>query len=369
LHERGKNYDCKNLYSDWRRLLDEQESKIDGVHVATPDHMHAPITMSFIQRGKHVYCQKPLTHSIHEARQITLAAAKAKVVTQMGIQIHSSIEYRMAVEVLQAGAIGKIKEVHAWSDRPGWPQGHPRSNKSDKAPDYLNWDLWLGVAPQRPYIEGAYAPFRWRGVCDFGCGALGDMGCHIIDTPYTALKLTSPTSIRVEGPGCTNDEHPAWEIIHYDFPGTDYTAGSTLPLIWYDGGKKPDESLVPLGKDRHLGDGGSIILGEKGSIYLPHIGGPQLLPHDSFADFKRPKLEPRNHYTQWVEACLGKDTTSAGFDFAGPLTETVLLGTLAAHFPGKKLEWNSDEMTFKDCPEATALVRTKYRHGWEVEGM
>jgi predicted dehydrogenase len=369
LGSQGSHYKCKNLYADWRKLLDEQDSKIDAVNVATPDHMHAPITMSAIHRGKNVYCQKPLTHSIYEARQVALAAEKAKVATQMGIQIHSSIEYRMAVEILQAGVLGKIKEVHAWSDRPSWPQGHPRSSKSDKVPANLNWDLWLGVAPERPYIDGAYSPFNWRGVCDFGCGALGDMGCHIIDTPYTALKLTSPKSILVEGPGCTDDEHPSWEIIHYDFPGTQFTAGSTLPLVWYDGGHKPSEDLVPLDSGNHLGSNGSILIGEEGSMYLPHVGGPQLLPKEKFAGYKRPKLKGRSHWEQWIDACLGKGKTSAGFDFAGPLTETVLLGTLSAHFPGKKLEWNSAELKFNNSPEASALVHNKYRAGWEVDGL
>ena len=229
-------------------MLDQLDKQIDAVSVSTPDHMHAPISMSAIHRGKHVYCQKPLTHTIYEARQIAAAARKAKVVTQMGIQIHSSIEYRMATELIQAGAIGKIKEVHSWSDRPGWPQGGPRPTGQSPVPKELDWDLWLGVAPQRPFVEGAYAPFVWRGILDFGCGALGDMGCHIIDPPYTALKLTSPNAVWVEGPGCTDDMHPAWEIIHYEFPGTEYTAGKTLNLTWYDGHHMPDESLVPLGQ-------------------------------------------------------------------------------------------------------------------------
>ena len=268
-------------FADWRKLLDQVDKTIDAVSVSTPDHMHAPVSMSAIHRGKHVYCQKPLTHTIFEARQIAAAARKAKVVTQMGIQIHSSIEYRMATELIQAGAIGKIKEVHSWSDRPGWPQGGSRPKGRGPVPKELNWDLWLGVAPQRPFVEGAYAPFAWRGILDFGCGALGDMGCHIIDPPFTALKLTSPNVVWVEGPGCTDDMHPKWEVIHYEFPGTEYTAGKTLPLTWYDGQHKPDESLVPLGKDQHLPDNGSIFIGEKGSILLPHIGGPQLLPREA----------------------------------------------------------------------------------------
>jgi hypothetical protein len=356
-------------FADWRKLLDQMDKKIDAVSVSTPDHMHAPISMSAINRGKHVYCQKPLTHTIYEARQIAAAARKAKVVTQMGIQIHSSIEYRMATELIQAGAIGKIKEVHSWSDRPSWPQGTSRPAGQSAVPKGLDWDHWLGVAPERPYVEGAYAPFAWRGILDFGCGALGDMGCHIIDPPYTALKLTSPDVVWVEGPGCTEDMHPAWEVIHYEFPGTEFTAGKTVPLTWYDGHHMPDESLVPLGKDQHLPGNGSIFLGERGSILLPHVGGPQLLPREEFAGYKRPKLPGHNHYVQWVNACLGKDKTSANFDFAGPLTETVLLGVLAARFPGKKLHWDAANLKVTNLPEANQHVRLTYRKGWEVQGL
>jgi predicted dehydrogenase len=215
-------------YADWRKLLDEQAANIDGLSVSTPDHMHAPISMSAILRGKNVYCQKPLTHSLYEARQLAAAARKANVVTQMGIQCHSSVEYRMAVELIQSGVVGKVKEVHAWSDRPGaagWKQGLPRRTGADPVPADLNWDLWLGVAPERPYLNGAYVPGVWRGILDFGCGALGDMGCHIIDTPCNALKLGSPSLVWAEGPGCTDDMHPKWEAIHYEFPGTAYTAG------------------------------------------------------------------------------------------------------------------------------------------------
>jgi hypothetical protein len=365
----GAKFPGAKRYADWRKLLDEQAKNIDAVTVSTPDHTHAPVSMSAILRGKHVYCQKPMTHSLYEARHVAAAAAKAKVVTQMGIQIHSSIEYRMATEILQAGAIGKIKEVHSWSDRPGWPQGGPRRQGQDPVPAGLNWDLWLGVAPERPYLNGAYAPFSWRGVLDFGCGALGDMGCHIIDPPFTALKLGSPNVVWTEGPGCTEDQHPKWEVIHYEFPGTEYTAGPTLPLTWYDGGRKPDASLAPMGPDQKLPSNGSIFVGEKGVVLLPHVGGPQILPREKFLDYKRPKLKGRNHYTQWVNACLGSDKASAGFDFSGPLTEAVLLGVLAARFPGQKLQWDAANLKVANLDEANRFIRRAYRKGWEIEGL
>ncbi len=360
-------------FNDFRKLLDALDKQIDAVSVSTPDHMHAPITMSAIHRGKHVYCQKPMTHSLYEARQIAAAAKKANVVTQMGIQIHSSIEYRMATELIQAGAIGKIKEVHSWSDRPGWPQGGSRPDRSDPVPADLYWDLWLGVAPERPFVAGVYVPFKWRGFLDFGCGALGDMGCHIIDPPFTALALTSPISVTAEGPGCTAEMFPTWETIRYEFPGTKYTANKTVMLTWYDGKRpganRPAESLVPLGKDRRLPDNGSIFIGEDGAMLLPHIGGPQLLPRENFLTYKYPKLKGQDHYVQWVNACLGKDKASANFDFAGPLTETVLLGVLAARYPGKRLEWDAANLRVANLPEANEHVRVAYRKGWEVEGL
>ncbi len=231
----AKKHPGAKPYIDWRKLLDEQGGRIDAVNVATPDNMHAPIAMSAILRGKHVYCQKPLTHDLYEARQLAAAARNANVVAQMGIQCHSTIEYRMASLLIQGGAIGKVKEVHAWSNRPGWPQGRRRQPGEDPVPANLHWNLWLGVAPLRPFLKDAYAPFVWRGILDFGCGALGDMGCHIIDPPFAALKLASPISVRTEGPGCTDDQFPTWEIVHYEFPATEFTAGPTLPLTWYDG--------------------------------------------------------------------------------------------------------------------------------------
>ena len=343
--------------------------------VSTPDHMHVPISMSAIRRGKHVYCQKPLAHSLYEARQIAAAAKKARVVTQMGIQIHSNIEYRMATQLIQAGAIGRIKEVHSWSDLPGWPQGGERPQGSSPVPKELQWDLWLGVAPERPFVAGAYAPFVWRGFLDFGCGALGDMGCHIIDPPYTALKLTSPSSVLADGPGCTKEMFPTWETIHYEFPGTEFTAGNTVMLTWYDGKRRtrprtsPRSRLCRWARDSTCPVTARSSSAKAAAFSCRTSAARSLLPREKFLDYKRPKLPGHDHYVQWVKACLGQDKASAGFDFSGPLTETVLLGVLAARFPGKKLQWDAAVLRVSNLPEANEHVRVAYRKGWEINDL
>jgi len=357
-------------YKDFRVMLDKEAKNIDAVTVGTPDHIHAVAAMAAIRAGKHVYCQKPLTHTLYECRTLSKAAHEAGVMTQMGNQGHATEGARLTNEWIQAGLIGDVRQVHVWTDRAGllWKQGIGRPKDTPPIPSTLDWNLWLGPVRERPY-HPAYVPHNWRGWRDFGTGAMGDMGCHIIDPPFTALKLTSPNVVWVEGPGCTDDMHPAWEIIHYEFPGTEFTAGKTLPLTWYDGHHKPKESLVPLGKDQHLPDNGSIFIGDKGSILLPHVGGPQLLPREEFAGYRRPKLPGHDHYVQWVNACLGKDHASANFDFAGPLTETVLLGVLAGRFPGKKLQWDAADLKVTNLPEANQHLRLTYRKGWEVEGL
>src|SRR5262245_36043772 len=210
-------------YSDWREMLDKEGKRLNGITVSTPDHMHAPITMSALQMGLATYTQKPLTRTIHEARQLTLAARKAGVVTQMGNQGHSSAAYRSLVQLIQGGAIGKVKEAHPWSNRPIWPQGIDRPTGISPVPETLNWDLWLGVAPERPYVEGAYCPFNWRGWYDFGAGALGDMGCHIIDPVFWSLGLAAPTGVSYEGPTPKPETFPTWETITYDFAGAPFT--------------------------------------------------------------------------------------------------------------------------------------------------
>lgn len=362
-------------YQDWREMLETEGDRIDSVSVAVPDHMHAPISIAAMRRGKHVYCEKPLTHEVFEARQMRLVAEKAGVVTQMGNQIQSAIEYRSAVILLQEGVIGKIREIHAWSGAK-FPQ-RPRPAGSDPVPETLDWDQWLGVAPARPFKADTYHPFNWRGWMDFGGGVIGDFGCHILDTPFKAIGLTAPTSVRATVPDDwagdprLNTEHwPDWEMFEYEFPGTRYTTGDTLKVVWYDGGKQPPLELVPFeNPERKLPGGGSLFIGEGGTLLLPHVGGPQLVPYSRNKNLSRPKLEGRSHYHSFVDACLGKENTTSNFGFAGPLTEAVLLGNIANRFPGKRLTWDSGPLRVTNLEDANRLVRRKYRSGWEMDAV
>ncbi|HUG93864.1 MAG TPA: Gfo/Idh/MocA family oxidoreductase [Planctomycetaceae bacterium] len=356
-------------YTDWRKLLEVEHKHLDGVTVSTPDHMHAPITMTAIQLGLGTYTQKPLTRTVHEARQLTLEARQAGVATQMGNQGHSGRSYRTLVALVKDGAIGRVKEAHTWSNRPGWPQGIERPAGSDPAPDRLDWDLWLGVAPERPYVNDTYHPFKWRGWWDFGAGALGDMGCHIIDPVVWGLELGPPTSVRYEGPAPNPETFPAWEIIHYEFPGTKHTTNQTVEVTWYDGGKLPAAELAALPEGQTLPSNGILLVGEKGVLLCEHGGFPRLLPEEQFREYKVPELEELNHYTEWSRALAGEGQTTSNFDYAGPLTETVLLGCIAARFPEQTLEWDSEQLRFTNVRGANEFVRSEYRKGWEVPGL
>jgi predicted dehydrogenase len=367
-------------YSDFRKLLDERHKEIDAVVVATPDHTHAVAAASAMKLGKHVYCEKPLTHSIHEARYLTELAAKQKVATQMGNQGHSGEGTRQIVEIVRSGAIGPIREVHAWTNRPIWPQGLDRPEGSDAVPDYLNWDLWLGPAPERPFVasrtteangkkkeERVYHPFAWRGWFDFGTGALGDMACHILDASFWALDLKYPTAVEVLGaeplkPECA----PSWETIRYDFPAR--RDMPELKLTWYDGGKKPPAELF---EGEKVEGGGVILLGDKGKIYVPHdYGGKHvLLPEKEFADYKRPEPTlPRSpgHHEDFLAACKDPDRPACSdFSYSGPLTEMVLLGVVALRC-GKRIEWDGPNMKATNCSEAVEYIHPQYRKGWEL---
>jgi predicted dehydrogenase len=353
------------IYQDWRILLEKEEKNLDSVNVSTPDHMHAAIGMSAMQLGKHVYGQKPLAHNLHEVRRMTELAKEKKLVTQMGIQVHSSAYYRIAVQLLKIDCIGKIQEIHSWCNK-SWGDSAPTPNRIDPIPEKFNWDLWLGVRPERPFIGGGYHhPGNWRKRLDFGTGTLGDMGCHILDPIFGGIGLGPPVTLRSEGtqPNTTN-----WAVngkVIYTFDGTDRTADESLIVTWYDGNMRLPTVVCARIEDKQLPDSGSIIIGSEGVMLLPHMERPYLFPSIKYKDFNFPKIKGINHWSQFVNACRGEGKTTADFNYAGPLTETILLGGIASHFPQSTLEWNSHEMRFKQS-EANRMIRGTYREGWNI---
>jgi hypothetical protein len=359
-----KKFPDIRIYQDWRMLLDKEQKNIESVNVSTPDHMHAAIALAALQLGKHVYGQKPLTQNVYEARQVTLQARKSGVVTQMGIQIHSNVEYRTAVKLIQDLVIGKIKEVHSWSGKK-WGDLDPLPDRSDPVPEGLNWDFWLGVASKRPYINGYYHPGNWRKRLDFGTGTFGDMGCHIYDPVFKALALTAPLSLHSEGMAPNHHNWAINALIHYVFPGNEYTADKTVKVTWYDGDMRPSPEVRSLVKIEQFPDQGSLFIGTQGVLLLPHIGMPRLYPEEKFDDYKMPVLSNQNHWQQFVQACRGEGKTSAHFDYSGPLTETVLLGGVATRFPKQTLEWNAAKLCFTNVNDANRYLRRDYRTGWE----
>jgi predicted dehydrogenase len=286
----------------------------------------------------------------------------------MGIQIHSAEPYRLAVQLVRDGAIGRVREVHSWSNKK-WGDPKPVPDRQDAVPASLNWDWWIGVAPARPYLSGYYHPSNWRKRLDFGTGTFGDMGCHIYDPVFEALALTAPISLRSEGETPTKQNWGNNALIHYVFPGTNFTEGKTVRVTWYDGDQRPPKEVQALLGSQKFPGQGSIFIGTKGVMLLPHIGRPVLLPEKQFADFKMPRVESANHYHQFVNAVQGKGRASASFDYSGPLTEAVLLGGVATHFPKTTLEWDAAKLAFRKAPEADRLIRRAYRKGWEVTGL
>jgi predicted dehydrogenase len=361
-----KRFPDVRVYQDWRELLDKEKS-LDSCNVSTPDHMHAPITMRAIQRGLNVYTQKPLTQTIYEARQLAKAAAEKKIVSQMGTQIHSAAEHRTIVAIIQSGAIGKVTEVHSWSEK-DWGDKNPRPTRVDPIPKEMNWDAWLGVAAERPFIKGYYHPGVWRKRLDFGTGTFGDMGCHILDPVFTSLALTSPKSVLSEGDEPNADSWGLNTLVKYTFPGTKYTSDE-LALTWYNGELRPPKHILGMAGTDLVAGQGSIYIGSDGVMYSPYIGFPVLLPVEKFRDAKLPRMGGQDHYLQFVEAVRGNDKTSTPFSYSGPLTESVLLGCLSTRFPKTKLAWDAEKLQVTGNEKATSFVRRTYRKGWEVEGL
>jgi predicted dehydrogenase len=353
------------VYQDWREMFEKEARNIDSVNVSTPDHMHAPVAMGAMSLGKHVYVQKPMAHDLYEVRSLASAARLKRLVTQMGIQIHSNTNYRLAVLLLQASAIGRIKEVHSWVPK-SWGDLSPRPNRNDPVPESLDWDGWLGVASERPFIgDGYYHPNNWRNRLDFGTGTLGDMGCHILDPVFGALELAPPLTVRSEGPAPNEWNWSINSRILYTFAGTRFTAEKTLPVTWYDGNQAPGEMVAKLLEGDPPPNAGSVFIGTEGTLVLPHVNRPLLYPDAKFRDWKLPDAPGENHYHRFVDACLGGRRTTANFDYAGPLTEAVLVGTVASRYPQTTLGWNSETLTF-DHADANRHVRREYRRDWAL---
>jgi predicted dehydrogenase len=371
--ETAKKFPGLKVYADWREMFDKE--KFDSVNVSTPDHMHACPTMRAIKSGKHVYTQKPLTQTLHECRQLQIAAKEAKVVSQMGIQIHSAKKHKQVVQAIHDGLIGKVKAVHSWSGK-DWGDSTVKPDREDPIPKELNWDLWLGVADSRPYIgNGYYHPGNWRKRLDFGTGTFGDMGCHILDPVFGSLGVGNPSSVTSTGdaPNATN-----WGLncqVEFVFPGSEYTTKG-VSLTWYNGKNRPPEEVVNMVglKTAQLTGQGSIYIGEKGVYFSPYDENPTNQP-GVFLDgkptaSKLPDLKGDDHYVQWVDAARGTDVkASAPFEYAGPLTEMVLLGCLATRFPKTALKWDEKKMEFTNEPKANAFVKRTPRKGWEEKGL
>ncbi len=355
-----------NSYVDFREML-EKESGIDAVIVATTDNLHALASLEAIKRGKHVYCEKPLTHDIYEARILRQAAKKHNVKTQMGNHAHSTEYIRLLVEWVQDGAIGDVTEVHSWTNRPMWPQGIERPAEQP-VPEGLDWDRWIGPAPFRPYNE-IYAPFNWRGWWDFGSGALGDMGCHIMDMPVWALELGYPTAVQASFSPFPKDESgPAASLVTYEFPAR----GNKPPVTykWYDGGLMPPRPKE-LEAGKRMPGTGSLLFGSKGVIMADEGGTGRIIPETAMQAYKRPEKRikrVKGHYEDFVRGALGGDMPSSNFDVAGPLTEIVLLGNVAIRSGRNvRLEWDGPNMTVTNVAEANQYVKRQYRDGWKLD--
>lgn len=350
-------------YRDFRVMLEKEADKIDAVVVGTPDHTHAPAAAMALRMGKHVYCEKPLTHTVYEARVLRELAAEHKCITQIGTQIHAGDNYRRVVELIRAGAIGEVREVHVWVNTSPW-YSHARY-KSAPVPEQLDWDLWLGPAFKRPYSEGVH-PFKWRAFWDYGNGQLGDFGCHYMDLVHWALDLRHPVSVEAKGPPVDTFSTPEWLEVDYRYP-----ARKGLPpvqLIWH--GERKPEQLAGLkdadGKPLDWGSG-QLFVGSKGMI-ISDYGRHLLLPVDQFKDYQRPPQSiPKSlgHHAEWIHAIKTGGTTTCAFDYSGPLTEAVLLG-IASYKCGERLEYDAKSGTVKNSPRASALLHKEYRKGWTL---
>jgi len=372
--ETFKRYPKAKVYTDFRKMLDKQ-SDIDAVMIATPDHTHAVIAAEAMRRKKHVYCQKPLTHDVYESRMLAKMAKETGVTTQMGIQGHSMEGGRLICEWIWDGAIGKVTEVDAWCSLSYYPFGHEwwsskwsrRPKETPPVPATLDWDLWLGPAPERPY-HPAYHPGVWRCWWDFGCGMMGDRGAHTLDPVFWALKLGHPTSVEATSLDLNPDTHPVASIVTYQFP-----ARGDLPpvkLTWYDGLRPPRPAELEDGRQMGNVEGGSLFKGSEGKLVAGVYGeDPRLIPESRMKAYKTPeKTIPRvegSHEQDWIRACKSGGRAGADFEYSGLLTEVCLLGNVARRVDAR-IEWDAENMKVTNLPEANKYIRTQYREGWSL---
>jgi predicted dehydrogenase len=382
LQKAGEVHKAAKKYHDFREMLDKEQKNIDVVVVSTPDHTHAVAASMAIKLGKHVYCEKPLTHDLFEARHLRELAAAKKVATSMGNQGTALNGLRQAVEIIQSGAIGPVRECHVWTNRPIWPQGIARPTEEEPVPAHVKWDLWIGPAPYRPFHygnpknrHGTYHDFSWRGWWDFGTGALGDMGCHTANMAFMALKLGFPTTVEAENGPNNNETYPKWSTIRYQFPERE--GMPPLKLTWYDGTKEGKRNLPSrelfaghLPADAKLATSGSMFIGDKGILFSPDDYGEKfvLWPAKDYKDYQPPTPTlPRSpgHYAEFIRACKGGPPAMANFNYAGMLTEFILLGNIAMR-AGKKIEWDGPHLKATNCPEADQWIKREYRSGWTL---
>lgn len=354
-------------YKDYRVMFDEMTDKIDAVTISTPDHMHFHPAMRAVKSKKHVFCQKPLTHTVWEARTLTEAAREAGVATQMGNQGISSPKMRRDAEVVKSGALGRIKEMHCWTDRPGryWKQGLRRPTGNHSIPKHVDWDLWIGCAPWRPY-HPAYHPFHWRGYWDFGTGAIGDMGCHLLNLATLAMDIRDPASVIADGVGHTNETGPTSSHIVWNFP--ERPGQPAFKFHWYDGGRKPPQHLFPQSR---FDTNGILMVGSEDTMLTHYSGGGKLKSGRSYQDINAPEIFGKCdnwhqcHYDEWLTACRGGAPALSNFDKAGPVTEVVLLGQVAMR-AGIPIRWDARNMKITNNSNANRFISTQYRKGWEI---
>jgi len=353
------------VYQDWRELLEREQKNLDSVNVSIPDHMHWLVAMEALKRDKAVYVEKPLCNTLRETRLLTEYARRRGITSQMGIQVSSTRDQRYGEALVRSGIVGKIIEVHTFSNK-SWGDDKPLLPKDDFVPAPFDWDGWLGVSAERPFIRGAYHPGEWRRRVDFGTGTLGDMGCHIYSPPYRALKLTSPVSVTSHGPSPGAGNWATKARVKLTYPGTEYTGRATVDVWWYDGGELPPDAVrEPIGA--RVPQQGSILVGTLGLLVLPHVSpGPFAVSEGRDVPLPQIDIPERDHYREFVDVVLGggKDRCSTSFDYAGPLTESVLIGNVAARFPGETLEFDARGLSFPKRREANEFLTRSYRNGW-----